>query len=51
MSLIHGRAIPSTNPHNTLSPYRQGLNELTLESTQREISWVNSLIQAEEDDA
>lgn len=51
MSLIHGRAIPSTNPHNTLSPYSQGLNKLTLESTQREISWVNSLIQAEEDDA
>lgn len=49
-SLIRGRVTPPINPTKTLSPYSQGLNELTLESTQREISWVNSLIQAEDED-
>ena len=50
LSVIHGRVTPPINPTNPLSPYSQGLNELALESAQREISWVNSLIQAEDED-
>lgn len=49
MNVVHGRIAPPINLANPLSPYSQGLHELTLESTQREISWVNSLIQGEEE--